>query len=44
LTALGALGVRQDSPLYHKVFHAKLAVAAAARRNARAPLLARGGG
>jgi len=40
LTTLLAVGARQDSPLYHKVLRAKLAVLAASRRNARAPRLA----
>jgi hypothetical protein len=43
LTALLTVGARQDSALYYKVLKAKLAVIAASRRNARAPMLARGG-
>ena len=41
LTALLLAGADQNSPLYHKVMRAKQAVAAAAKRNAKAGVLAR---
>ena len=41
MTTLLAVGARQDSPLYQKILRSKLAVLAASKRNARAPLLAR---
>jgi anthranilate/para-aminobenzoate synthase component II len=44
LTALVAVGANQGSNLYHKVFVAKLTVAAAAKRDQRSRMLARDGG
>ena len=43
LTALLFVGASQDSPLYNKVFRAKQAVVATARRSGRAQLIARDG-
>ena len=40
LTALAFVGVDQDSPLYHKVKKAKLAVAEASKRTSRTGVLA----
>ncbi len=42
MTTLLAIGVSDNSPLVHKVKRAKLAVVAAAKRAASAPLVARG--
>jgi len=41
LTALLAVGARQESALYHEVLKARLAVIAKSRRAARAPMSAR---
>jgi hypothetical protein len=43
LTTLLAIGAGYGSPAYYKVLRAKLAVGAASRRNARAPMVARDG-
>lgn len=43
LTALLFVGVEQDGRLFHRVMQSKLAVSAAAKRAAEAPVIARGG-